>query len=131
VTVAYVVDTQALVWHLVEPKRRGRAAVRAFRAVDEGRARAHVPAICLVEIALKNQKGHLKLGAEQVVASLAGHPGYAILPLDLDQAMRFGAFVGLRDPMDRLILAAAASMGSPLISADEALDGRGVERIWD
>lgn len=35
-----------------------------------------------------------------------------------------------RDPMDRLILAAARAVGAQLVSADEALDGQGVERVW-
>jgi PIN domain nuclease of toxin-antitoxin system len=130
VTSRFVVDTHALVWHLTEPRRRGKAAVRAFTAIDSGRAQAHVPAIVLVEIALRHEKGRMKLGPAQVLDALAGHPGYSILPLDIDQAMRFTGAVALRDPMDRLILAAALATESRLISADETFDGH-VERTWD
>jgi len=33
--------------------------------------------------------------------------------------------------MDRLILATARATSSRLLSADEALDGHGVERVWE
>ncbi len=37
----------------------------------------------------------------------------------------------VRDPMDRLVVAAARATRSRLMSADETLDGHGVERVWD
>ena len=129
--ISYVADTHALVWHLTQPELRGKAASRAFRAIDEGRARCLVPAIALVEIWLRHEKGRMKLGPAQVLAEIARHVGYAVLPLDLEQAMRFGELATVRDPLDRLVLAAAVATDSRLISADAALDGRGVERIWD
>jgi PIN domain nuclease of toxin-antitoxin system len=45
--------------------------------------------------------------------------------------MEFGALPQIRDPLDRLILAAARATQSRLVSADEALGGHGVERLWD
>jgi len=63
--------------------------------------------------------------------AIAGHGGYAILALDIEQALEFGSLSGIRDPMDRMIVSAARATGSRLISNDEALDGFGVERLWD
>ncbi len=54
-----------------------------------------------------------------------------VLALDVEQALEFGALAAVRDPMDRLILAAARAMGSRLVSSHGALEGHGVERIWD
>jgi PIN domain nuclease of toxin-antitoxin system len=128
---AVVADTHALVWHLTEPRRLGKAARHAFAAADAGRWTCHVPAISLVEIALLHERGRLRLGPAQVLDALAGHPGYNVLPLDIAQALEFGALPGVRDPMDRLVLAAARVLGARVISVDEALDGQGVERVWD
>ena len=50
---------------------------------------------------------------------------------DAGQAQEFDGLVGIRDPMDRLVVAAARATGSRLVSADDALDGFGVERVWD
>jgi len=56
---------------------------------------------------------------------------YAILPPDVAQAPEFGALPGFRDPMDRLIVAAARATGSSPVSPDDSLGGYGVDRIWD
>jgi len=78
-----------------------------------------------------SERGRLRIGAAQVVAALAAHSGYAILPLDVEQALAFAALVSIRDPMDRLVMAAARATGSRLVSSDETLSGHGVERVWD
>lgn len=127
----FVADTHALLWHLTEPPRLGKAARRAFASVDRGPAVCGVPAICIVEITLLHERGRLRIGPAQILEKLAGHAGYSILALDLEQAVEFGSLPGIRDPMDRLIAAAAQAIGARLISADEVFDGLGIERIWD
>ena len=127
----FVADTHGLVWHLTDPKRLGTGARRAFAAADARRWLCHVPAITLVEVSLLSERGRLRVGLPQFLEALAGHPGYAILPLDIEQALAFAALVSIRDPMDRLVVAAARATGSRLVSAAEALSGHGVERIWD
>lgn len=127
----FVADTHALVWHLTDRRRLGRAAERALRSADAARSLCYVSAISLVEISLLYEKGRLRVGLPRFLETLAGHAGYAVLALDMEQAMAFASFPAIRDPMDRLILAAARATGSRLVSADGALDGQGVERIWD
>jgi PIN domain nuclease of toxin-antitoxin system len=128
---AFVSDTHGLVWHLTDPKRLGRGARRAFAAADAGRWLCQVPAIALIEISLLAERGRLRVGLPQVLDGLAGHAGYAILPLDVEQTLAFASLVSIRDPMDRLVMAAAQATGSRLVSNDEALSGHGVERVWD
>jgi PIN domain nuclease of toxin-antitoxin system len=128
---AVVADTHALVWHLVEPRRLGRGAVRAFAAADAGRWICHVPAVSLVEISLLHERGRLRVGAAQVLEAIAAHPGYAVLPLDVAQALEFSALSSIRDPMDRMIVAAARATGSRIVTRDEALVGHGPEVVWD
>ena len=129
--ISIVTDTQALVWHLTDPARLGRAAQRALVAVDSGRWSCHVPAISLVELSLLYERRRVRVSIADVIAALADHPSFAVLALDLEQAVEFATLPGLRDPMDRLIVAAAIATGSRLISSDEKLDGYGVDRIWD
>lgn len=71
------------------------------------------------------------MGVEDLLEAVAGHPGYAVLALDGPQAVEFSGLVGVKDPMDRLVLAAARATGSRLVSSDDVMDGYGVERIWD
>jgi PIN domain nuclease of toxin-antitoxin system len=129
--VSVVADTHAIVWHLTDPTRLGRGARRAFAAIDSGRWLCHVPVITLVEVWLLHERGRLRVGTAQLLDALTGHPGYAILSLDVAQAVEFGTLPRIKDPLDRLILAAARATRSRLISADEGLGGHGVERLWD
>ncbi len=126
-----VADTHALVWQLTQPARLGKAARRAFAAVEAGHWQCDVPVIGLIEIGLLYERGRIRISLEQVAAALGSHPGYRIAPLDAAQALEFAPLVGVPDPMDRLVLAATRALGAALVSADETFDGRGVERIWD
>ncbi len=126
-----VADTHAFVWHLTDPKRLPKAARRAFLAADEGRWLCHLPAIVLVETWLLYERGRLRVGPAQLLDAIAGHPGYAVLPFDVEQAVEFGGFASVRDPMDRMILAAARTTRSRLVSGDGALAGHGVDVVWD
>ena len=94
----WIADTHALLWHLTDPRKLGKAARRAFAAIDRNAGSCGVPAVVLIEVALLNERGRLRIGPAQILDELAGHPGYAILPLDAQQALEFGAFPGIRDP---------------------------------
>jgi PIN domain nuclease of toxin-antitoxin system len=85
----------------------------------------------LVEVALLAERGRLRVGLAQVLETLSAHAGYAVLPLDVEQALAFASLVSIRDPIDRLVLAAAHATGARLVSNDSALSGHGVERLWD
>jgi PIN domain nuclease of toxin-antitoxin system len=100
-------------------------------AADAARALCCVPAIALVEIALLSERGRIGVSVHDVLGALAGRESYAVLALDADQARCFAGLAGPKDPMNRLVLAAALATGSRLVSADGALDGFGVERLWD
>jgi PIN domain nuclease of toxin-antitoxin system len=128
---ALVADTHAILWHLLDPRRLGKAARRAFAAADVGRAMCYIPAATLVEVWLLHERGRLRVGPAQILDTLAGHPSYGVLPFDVEQAIEFGALPAIRDPMDRMIVAAARITGSRLVTADESLAVRGVETVWD
>jgi PIN domain nuclease of toxin-antitoxin system len=90
-----------------------------------------IPAIVLVEVALLRERGRVGVGPAEMLRAIHGRPGYAVLGLDAEQALEFVAHGGIKDPMDRLVLAAARVIGGRLVSSDEVFDGRGVERVWD
>jgi len=128
---AFVAGTHGLVWHLTEPRRLAQGARWAFAAADAGRWPCDVPAIVLVEVSLLGERGRLRMELPQFVEALAGHAGYAILPLDVEQALAFASLVSIRDPMVRLVVAAERATGARLVSSDKTLSGHGVERVWD
>jgi PIN domain nuclease of toxin-antitoxin system len=46
----YVLDTHAFVWWATQPRRIGKAAARALREVDAGRAQAWIPSAVAIEL---------------------------------------------------------------------------------
>ena len=126
-----VADTHAVVWHLTAPKRLGKEARRLLAATDAGRAVAYVPAIALAEMTLLHERGRIRFGADRAIALLARNPGWQVLALDIEQALAFASLVGIRDPMDRLVAAAAQVLDATLISADATFDAAGISRAWD
>ena len=126
----FVADTHALYWQLTEPRRLHRAARRAFGAAENGECVCRVPAVVLIEIALLHERRRLRLGALQVAEMVVPHPAYAVLPIDVQETLEFAALVGISDPMDRMIAAAARVREARLVSSDEVFDGY-LDRIWD
>jgi PIN domain nuclease of toxin-antitoxin system len=90
-----------------------------------------VPAIVLVEVAMLRERRRIEVAPADVLRALRGRAGYAVLALDAEQALEFGALVGVKDPMDRLVLAAARVCAGKLVSGDDVFDGFGVERVWE
>ena len=129
--VRFVADTHALVWRLTAPRRLGKGALRAFDAADSGRSLCVVPAIVFVELALLKERRRVGVSAADVLRAIQRRPGYAVLALDAEQALEFAAHQGIKDPMDRLVFAAARVAEAKLLSSDGVFDGRGIERVWD
>ncbi len=57
----------------------------------------------------------------EIEALVTSHNGFDILPIDLAQTQAFVGLGGLRDPFDRMIIAAARSGPYPLLSADNLI----------
>lgn len=127
-----VLDTHALIWHLSLPKRLGKAAHRMMTQVDQGKAVAIIPAIVPVELALLREAGRRVPGPPELQTLFATHSGFRLLPLDLTQAIEFMLLGSLKDPFDRLVVAAARILSAPLLTADERIAHSGLaQTIWD
>lgn len=128
---AYVLDTHVFVWY-VRARRVGKAAARALRDVDRGRSRAWIPAIVPVELALLRERGRSTIGVPELEATMLRNPALQLLPLDLGQVKEFTLLGTLRDPFDRIIVAAARSARCSLLTADEAIAASGLaDVVWD
>lgn len=128
----YVLDTHAFVWWAAKPKRLGRAAARALKAVDAARATVWLPAILGVELTLLCESGRLRVGVAELEAATRRNGEVRILPLDLEQAREFALLGALADPFDRMIVAAARATRRPLVTADATIAESGlVDVVWD
>ena len=124
------IDTHALVWHVLRPKKLGRGALRWLREADAGRAEIVIPAIVPIELTLLREAGRNVIGAPQIEALLEGP--FVLQPFDMTHAIEFAALETVADPFDRMIIATARVAELPLITADELVtESALVETIWD
>ncbi|MBY0329661.1 MAG: type II toxin-antitoxin system VapC family toxin [Acetobacteraceae bacterium] len=129
VTRRLLLDTHALIWWVAGDLSIG-AETRA--AIDSAEL-VLVSAISGYEIALKHATGRLPEAAALAsdVAGAVRRAGFRELPIALAHAEAAGRLPRHhRDPFDRMLVAQALVEGLPLVSADNALDAFGVERIW-
>ena len=128
---AYVLDTHVLLAY-IDGRRMGRAAARIVRSISDGGITAWVPGVVAIEVALLHERGRTAIGIPAVEATLARNPALELLPLDLAQAREFALLPAIRDPFDRMIVAAARTVRRPLITADGDIAASGlVEVVWD
>jgi PIN domain nuclease of toxin-antitoxin system len=128
----YVLDTHVFVWWVSRPRRLGRAAARALRAVDSGRARAWVPSIVGIELTLLAEAGRIRVGVAELEAATKRNDEVRILLHDLAQSSEFALLGSVADPFDRMMIAAARAADLPLVTADATIAASGlVDVVWD
>lgn len=127
----YVLDTHACVFALAAPAKLGRRARRALQRAEHERTAVWIPAAAAAEIVLLRELGRTELGLSALRDACERSANWRVLPLDIEQIDEFAALASIRDPFDRLIVAAARRLRVKLISRDALLRESGlVETIW-
>jgi PIN domain nuclease of toxin-antitoxin system len=131
---SYVTDTHALLRYCGAGRGRLPPRVRRlFLRCEAGRARIVIPVVVAWETALLVEEGVITLQPSfgQWWDRVAGMPTYSVFDLDLEVVKAAYGLTLLRDPSDRLIAAAALTLGLPLISGDTMIADSGlVEILW-
>ena len=125
-----LLDTNALLWAMLDPRQLPRPAVAAIIAST---AEILISAASAWEIATKVRLGKLPWAAnfERNFDSSLDRAGYTLIPITADITLRAGRLAGAhRDPFDRIIAAHALAQDIPVISADARLESFGVRRLW-
>ena len=124
-----LIDTHVLLWWWTEGDR---LSEHAKAAILDSRNRSYVSAAVAWELAIKVNTG--KLNAREVVSALPQlllEEGFRRLAISTAHALRAGLLPLLhRDPFDRMLVAQAQALNSPVVSADAIFDRYGVQRIW-
>lgn len=126
----YLLDTHSLLWFL-----SGDAGLteRARRIIENTDHDILVSIASLWEIAIKHSLGKLKLAQpfEEIFPHQLEINSLSLLGIRLPHVMKVSSLpFHHRDPFDRLLIAQSLSEAIPIISADDAFDDYGVERIW-
>lgn len=124
-----LIDTHVLLWWWTDERKLSQ---RAKGTILDSRNRSYVSAAVAWELAIKVNLG--KLDARDVVSNLQPlllEEGFRRLAISTDHALRAGLLPMLhRDPFDRVLVAQAQALNSPVVSADTIFDRYGVQRIW-
>jgi PIN domain nuclease of toxin-antitoxin system len=126
--VRLLLDTVAFLWAVNSPERISAKAMSALR--DSGALR-ELSAISLSEIAIKEARGKISFGKENLLMGISDLK-VRVLPYTSDHACHlFGLQLHHADPFDRQIIAQALSEGVPILTPDEKFRlYKGLVVIW-
>ena len=130
---AAVTDTHPLVFHAAGSGRLGDRAARFFARCERREATLYVPAVVMWECSLLARVARINLrrSARAFFDDLFSNPAYQPLDLTPEQVFIADELRFTRDPFDALIVAAAQSVGLPLVTRDGAIRESGtVAVLW-
>ncbi len=125
-----LLDTQALLWFLLDDHRLSRKAHESIVPADN---LIFVSPASLWEIAIKISLGKYSLPEPFVIFwdRQLQMNGFKLLPITVSQTAQVVSLpFHHRDPFDRLIIAQSLVEEMPVISSDVMFDHYGVDRIW-
>lgn len=130
---AAVTDTHPLVFHAAGGGRLGIRAARLFERCERREAILYVPAAVMWECSLLARVARINLrrSVRAFFDDLFSNPAYQPLDLTPDQIFAADDLRFTRDPFDGLIVAAAQSVGLPLVTRDGDIREAGaVPVLW-
>jgi|SRR5581483_7738988 len=118
-----LLDTHVVVRWLVNAKRLSREQLRALEAAVRRAEPVAVSAISLLEIAILEGEGKLRLKGrlEEFFGELQGNMAFRLLPLTYEVAADLALLTSLRDPADRAIVATARVHRLRLVTSDQRI----------
>lgn len=130
---AAVTDTHPLVFHAAGGGRLGSGAARIFERCEQREAILYVPAAAIWECSLLARVARINLRRSVRVFfdDLFSNPAYQPMDLTPEQIFLADELRFTRDPFDALIVAAAQTMGLPLVTRDGEIRESGtVAVLW-
>ncbi|MBN1959944.1 MAG: type II toxin-antitoxin system VapC family toxin [Deltaproteobacteria bacterium] len=128
----YILDTHACIFALSTPKKLGNRARKVLRRVEMGQDVAWIPAAVIAEIVLLYELRRISIAIAEFKIVLENNSSLRFLPLDFKQLEDFAVLSSIREPFDRLIIAAARALNGKLITKDRKIEeSKLVPTIWD
>ena len=130
---AVVCDTHALLFHAARDRRLGARAAAIFEACEAQRTIVYVPVAVLWETSLLERRGRIALGRslDAFADDLFSNPAWQPLELTVEQVVAAHDRRPNDDPFDALIVAAAVTLGLPLVTRDRTIaESTLVKTIW-
>ena len=126
----YVTDTHSFLWHLQNDEKISGKSKAIFEACDNEKEVIIIPSIVLIESIFICEKKKIELKFQQILQKLKMASNYYVYPLDEDVAFECSK-LNLKEPHDRIIVATARILNTPLITNDGNIkESKLVETLW-
>jgi predicted nucleic acid-binding protein len=125
----YVVDTNALIWHLSDDHKLGRQAREIFAAAERGETRLVISAVVVAELYYADKKFGLFADFNAVFYRLQVAPHFRFAPFEAEHVPSFDEDRDIPEMHDRIIAGLARRLGAPLIASDPKIIEAGVTTI--
>jgi len=125
----FLLDTNALVRRITEPKRLSREQARILDDLDAQNRPFAISDMTLLELALKQAVSahRIRGGTQPIFRALADNSRCQILPITIDIALEIASMGdGLCDPADRAIVATARVHNLKLLTSDRRIIDSGL-----
>ncbi len=115
-------DTHALLWWALDPKRLSRRAKDLCAKMEREGGCASAISVWELEVKVLRKKLELPLSIEELVKRIRETNAVDLVPVTTEIWIQSARLPWAhRDPADRVIYATAVSRGTPLLTADEVL----------
>jgi PIN domain nuclease of toxin-antitoxin system len=125
----FLLDTNALVRRITEPKRLSREQTRILDYLDAQNQSFAISDMTLLELALKLAAGahRIRGGIQPIFDAVAGSSRCQVLPVTIDIVLEISSMGdSLRDPADRAIVATARIHNLKLLTSDRRIIDSGL-----
>lgn len=131
----FVTDTHPLLWSLFATERLSPRAYSAFEETSKGTHTIYIPAVVLAElmqVVERRCSSARLLEFMEALRSLRSAGNYLFLPLMPETVIATSTLVDIPDMVDRLIIAEARRLRTPLITCDQEIIASGlVDVTWE
>jgi PIN domain nuclease of toxin-antitoxin system len=119
----FLLDTHIVIRWLIDDRKLSRGQFRALQAAMRRLEPVGLSAVSLVEMAILNGQGKLRLHGSLIefFADMQAKPAFTVLPVTYEIAAEAGSLHGLRDPADRAIVATARVHRLSLVTSDQRI----------
>ena len=127
----YVVDTNALIWHLSDDRRLGRTAAAVFAAAERGETRLILSAVVIAELYYADRKFGIFSDFVAVFRRLQQAPHFRLMAFEAEDVLRFTEDEAVPEMHDRIIAGLARALEAPLLTSDARIASADVVKvIW-
>jgi PIN domain nuclease of toxin-antitoxin system len=127
----YVLDTNALIWYLMDDSRLGASAGHVFEAAERGETRIAISSIVMAELYYANKKWGYFEHFISTYALILSKPYFRYADFRLRDILEFDQDAAISEMHDRIIVGLARRLEAPLITIDQQITSAGVvEVVW-